>query len=622
MRGSRAHGSAARHPILENPSGLCYWDAGPAMVTLALVLSWLLSCLLVPPLVAALAGGGEWIAGPLRLAFYDLGDAALTLAGVSVWMLRPPRAGRFTSALAALSLISLACATALQYAPVRDAPVWLDLKAERLILGGWLLWALAAWVGRRGAPGPGGALRAAVLVTALAAGAALHAGLARLDRDGLAQRLAGEPAARAAPQRAPDLLLIVVDALRADALEARHALPFLAELAEKSLVFQRAVAPAPWTVPSVIALMTGRYPSSIDPVDRGRAWCSPEDRAAQRLPSEVPRLAERLSEAGYATAGFTKTPFLAPGAGFEQGFAVYERVHGDTAERHSAGQLVGAALRWARAMAALRSRGDRRPWFLYLHFMDSHINYDPPPAFHSPRARAYRGPMDGRAASLHRMLRDGAQPDAADAAQLRELYAGEVRYLDGELERLFSALSGAGLVDERTVVVFTADHGEQFGEHGGWEHGDIHLENVAVPLMLRAPGLTPGRRDDPASLVDLMPTLAALLGLPSLDLGDGRNLLAGEDGRARVVMTDYGDRLRVTGSRWALLRRGLRPPELYDLLADPGETRDLAGERADVVAALTRLAEAHEARPPLQLEAAPDDRLELDLDALRALGYF
>lgn len=224
---------------------------------------------------------------------------------------------------------------------------------------------------------------------------------------------------------------------------------------------------------------------------------------------------------------------------------------------------------------------------------------------------------------MHAIIRRGGEsPRPDEVAQLRELYAGEVRYIDSQLARLFDALQDQGLLDDETCVVFTSDHGEQFGEHGGWLHGDIHGENVRVPLMVRAPGQAPGLRDDPANLVDVLPTLAGILDLPSLSQGDGRDLLAPDAANSGVaVLTEYGDQSRLTGPRYSLLSRPGGRASLYDLKTDPGEEHDLAESHPDVVAEMMALIEAHVARPTLSLPTESPTSVELDTEALEAIGY-
>jgi arylsulfatase A-like enzyme len=421
-----------------------------------------------------------------------------------------------------------------------------------------------------------------------------------------------------------------VDTLRADALGAYGAQPspspFLDELAAESVVFEHTVSQAPWTVPSVASLLSGLYPTSfmhrrheLEPIG--------DDGRLRRLPEALPWLPLRLKEAGYHTAAFQKNPLLRQGTRFERGFDVYEWVRGNTAEHESGAQLTDAILRWADAMAERRAEGRPGSFFLYAQFMDPHIEYRPPDEFLADLPKGYHGPVDGGTKSVRRVEEQPGGPTEADLAQIRGRYRGDVAYLDRELRRLHEGLTERGLLGERTVLVLVADHGEQFFEHGEFMHGDVHRENLHVPFLLRAPGLAPARIAAPVGLIDVAPTLAELLGLGPLPVAEGRSVLAlarGEPLAAPPALSDgvRPDDARVTGPRYSLVRRrGV--DRLYDLHADPGETRDLSGEAPEALAELREILARHDSRAPLvepgEVEDAPVDEQTREL--LEALGY-
>jgi arylsulfatase A-like enzyme len=450
------------------------------------------------------------------------------------------------------------------------------------------------------------------------------AGALAADARDLALRIA---APRAASAPGTDVIFVLVDTLRADFLGCYGAAPSpspaIDALAARSVFFERAFAQASWTFPSVAALMTSRHPSRLgllEPPDPTRGNGLPV------VPDGPPRLAELLRARGFHTAAFYKNPFLEPGSGFERGFEVYEHVGGDGADGHSGGQLVSEALRWARALADARARGDQAPFFLYLHFMEPHIDYQPPAEFVPEEARAYRGPQDGSARKLHRARR-GSGFTPADVAYLRAMYRGDVAYLDTQIARLREELTRLGLWRDDTLFVFTADHGEQFGEHGDWEHGDMHVENVHVPLFLHGPRLAARRVPDVVRLVDVTPTLLALEGLPPLADAEGRSLsplLRGDALPTLPAVSELGWRWRVTDDPFSLVIEGDQH-ELYDLRADPGEKQDLAASDPATVARLRAFLDAHEAagRSAAGGSGAAvgrplDDRMR---EQLKALGY-
>ncbi len=478
---------------------------------------------------------------------------------------------------------------------------------------------------------------------------------------------------RSTPIGRPDLVWIVADTLRADASGlAGGALrsadppgpstdassttgrstptPNLDRLASGGVVFARAIAPAPWTLPSMWSLLTGRHPSTLDPIGRGAA--TDIDRLP-RLDPGVPTWIEALRSIGYRTVGFQKNPFLARGSGIESAFDVYRSVGGDRAERHSGAQLTRAALRWATLFAQRRAQGDRDPYLLYVHFMDPHIDYRAPKRFWSEAARAYPGPVDGTAKDLHARLEAGAAPQGEDREQLRRLYAAEVAYLDARVEQLLEGLRERGLLDDSSLVVFSSDHGEQFGEHGGWEHGDLHRENVHVPWVLAGAGLIPQRIETPVSAMDLGPTILELLGAPDLVGAEGRSraalLLEPLSARSSLsglrpprpaqpepqpalqvqpLVTEYGRAIRWEEWPWVLIENADGRRELYDVSSDPDERQDRAADHPDRVAGMRERVAAHRSRPAARARGGrPRDplfRRELDpktLEALRALGY-
>ena len=458
---------------------------------------------------------------------------------------------------------------------------------------------------------------------ALAAGAALTGAVVAADRAHLEARIAGEGARDAAAGAAarPDVVLLVADTLRADALGLYGAepspSPTLDALGASSLVFERVFAQAPWTLPSMLSLFTSRHPSTLDP--EGFAA------ADRRLAAGIPTLAEALAKGGYHAAAFQKNPFLGPDSGLAGPFDVYEMVGGDSAELESGAQLVGAALRWSRAFRRAREGGDPRPYFLYVHFMDPHIDYLPPGDYFPEETRSYGGPIDGSARSVHRLLRSPAGPRPEDIRQMRRLYRAEVRYLDDQIARLIEGLRREGLFGPGTVVAFTADHGEQFGEHGGFEHGDLYVENVHVPLLLRAPSLLPRRIPEEVRLLDLAPTILDLAKAAPLPGQEGRSLLPlarGERPTAVPSITEQAAAVRLAQGPWVLIRRPDGSVELYDHREDPREQRNLAEEAPEVVAELTARLREHAARR--RPRRAATERREIDAttrEQLEALGY-
>lgn len=454
-------------------------------------------------------------------------------------------------------------------------------------------------------------------------------------------RLIGAPVVRVRDRRKrPNVVLLVVDTLRADRLSAhghpRRFSPHLDRLARQGLLFSEARAPSSWTIPSTAALITGRHP----------AGPGAEQGDVPAVDPVSVTLAERFSSQGYATGGFSANYVLEGSRGFDRGFETwYVAPFKDT--HLTARQLNRRALAWTGAQ-------QENPFFLYLQYMDPHGPYDAPTPEH-PRGKAAR-PFhidwghrwkDGNILPLVMGWTRLGSREAFE--QLEGYYHEEVTYVDHALGRLLAALRAAGQLEDAVVLV-TADHGEELFDHGHWSHGySLHRELVHVPMILSAPGLD-GREGTvvttPVSLLDAAPTLAALAGLAE-DPGqtDGLNLLeASPPGRTFFAVTSaFGvpSRYSVFDGRYAYMRfdraavsldspgksmaavwlAHVDPPAeaLYDTLADPLERENLVERYPELV---SRLLAALEARYP-QVQEAGDARLPetADLERLRALGY-
>lgn len=323
------------------------------------------------------------------------------------------------------------------------------------------------------------------------------------------------------------LLLVSVDTLRSDQLAAygseRGLTPRIDALAKESLVFTAAYAPASHTLPSISALLTGRYPEELGVWSNGSV-----------LPAGVPTLARAFRQAGWRTAAVVSNWILRRETGLDAGFEHFD----DHLPELEATRPMPERLAPDTTRAALDALDACLPaaparCLLWVHYQDPHGPYTPPAAL---RKRELAGvpPGPDELPVLPTPFGPGGIPSyqflegRRDAAFYRAGYAGEVAFLDTELGRLLDGVSDRGL-DDRAVVVFTADHGESLGEQGYWfSHGELLTDpQVRVPLLLRVPGRAPGRRNDTASLVDLLPTLSGLLlgAAPDADR-PGRALLA------------------------------------------------------------------------------------------------
>lgn len=400
------------------------------------------------------------------------------------------------------------------------------------------------------------------------------------------------------PTNARNLLLITVDTLRADRLGAygydEPTSPAIDALAAHSVLFEQAQVQSAWTLPSLASLMTSLYTSTHG------CW-----NFASRLDESFTTLAERLRGEGYTTAGVASHVFLDERYGLQQGFDSFDvELVKDFVASHEA---ITSEQVTAKGLAFLAARtDDERPWMLWVHYFDPHATY-----------RVHPGLSE----------RFGTSAEASR-------YDGEVAFTDRAIGELLSGLEAAGLGGE-TIVVLVADHGEEFGEHGGTGHGrTLHREILHVPLMLSVPGIEPRRVAEPVESVDLLPTLLELLGLEPAEHAAGRSLLPAmlgdalpERPRLAELALHTNDPIEsFSADGWKLVyQRGSKRVMLFDLVSDPGELQDVAAAHPEVVGELQRrleartaeareLGERFEASGPLEL--TPEE-----IERLRALGY-
>jgi len=476
-----------------------------------------------------------------------------------------------------------------------------------------------------------------------------------------------EPPAAPPVQPAPRVdrvILISIDTLRADHLgvygHARFTSPVLDALASQGAVFEDASSAAPWTLPSHASMLTGLYPLRHHVVTSQTA-----------LPDSVPTLASMFERAGFFTAAVVNSTWLKQTTfhltrDFDAFLAVDDADYG---RRTPSTWVTDQAIEW------MQDHLDER-LFLFVHYYDVHADYASLPAYEKLFVTPYEGPADGTGWQLQvenfddrhvayciaehdptvcafgssekprvideKMHKVGFDRD--DIRHLEELYDAGIRQLDSELGRLFGFIDQEGLRDG-TLVIVTADHGEEFLDHGRVEHFlTTYQEMLHVPLIVRGPGVPAGVRiDAPVSLVDVAPTALSVAGVPvpaGLDGVDLSPLLHGADAAAfeeRPIWGEaaggegYGPPLdsiyplyrSVRQGRFKLIHDALTGrSELYDLDADPHEQHDIRARAPQVAERLEALLAARhaDARAP----GDDGDAVKLDpdeLDRLRALGY-
>ncbi len=386
------------------------------------------------------------------------------------------------------------------------------------------------------------------------------------ERAELELALVGDPAAvsisaptlvtPAAPGRAPHVLVYLIDCLRADHVGAygyaRPTTPHLDALARDGVVFEQAWSCASWTKPSVGCLLTG-----LSGLRHGARTLD------DSLDPRVTTLAEAFDRAGYASAAFVDNPFVSSRAfGLTRGFEQVRQVVA-APTRRNINSLEGDALKLQRALAPWLVAHAGTRFLLYAHSIDLHAEYRPRPPF----TRLFTQP--------------GVTPRDVD------LYDAELRANDEAFGKLLALLKQLGLY-ESTLIVVTADHGEEFGEQGAWRHGHTLNQGLLhVPLIVKLAGRAPAARrvTTPVSSVDLLPTLLDLAGLPLPAGVEGHSLRDLLEGRAAEARTIFAEQLSPKEVLYAarderykavqqLLPRLMR--RLIDLRHDPHEMVDLS----------------------------------------------
>jgi len=427
-----------------------------------------------------------------------------------------------------------------------------------------------------------------------------------------------QPAPGAAPGVRRNVVIYLVDTLRAGHLGCygynRPVSPHIDAFARQSAVFRHTVAQSSWTRPTTTTILTGLLPRTHNVFSHRDA-----------LAPQAVTLAERLREVGYHTAGFVTNPNVAPNFGLDQGFELY-RLLGP--KRRTAAGINERAAEW------LDSEWKKdAPFFLYLHTMEPHAPYDPPPAFLQRFAPGLRNPAWTQMAFVEALEKGDAVGTPEVRQGLRNLYDAEIAANDEAFGALVDLLVQRKLWDD-TVIVFVADHGEEFGDHGGWEHGrTLYDEMLDVPLIVRIPGAGGKIVERQAQQVDVVPTILDALGLKLPADLEGRSLLALAEGPAidpqeEPAFSWLEERsLRsaaVTTPKWRLVEKRfpVSGSYLYDRQADPEERHNLAREqpvRAGYLRAQLRAVERSRLGTLKALEAKPLD--PETQNQLKALGY-
>ncbi len=426
------------------------------------------------------------------------------------------------------------------------------------------------------------------------------------------------------------IILVSLDTMRGDRLGAlgypKPLTPHLDALAREGVLFEQATSTAPWTLPSHASIFT-----SLLPFNHGST------RETRPLRPSLSTLAERLRNAGYRTAAFTGGAYVSSGFGFGQGFEIYE--NHDEGREKGAEKIAAAALAWVRSMRD-------QPFFVFVHTYEIHFPYTHTEFVDETFRAQGRKPLGvEELAAIHA----GKMVLTSEEQRFEsELYDGDVARADAVMGGMLETMRREGILD-RAVLVVLSDHGDDLWDHDDrWSPGhghSVYQELLHVPLIYRAPGLVAagGRIRMPVSLLDVLPTLLELQGIPGEAADQGRSLVASlaqgiepaslpmnaeatqygperfsrQDGNLKVIITPKPEEPREGSAQ------NLRPLQVFDLLDDPHEQRDLSAApphaASEVIEELWKRVERVWGRGSGEDHSGPIPK-QLE-EQLRSLGY-
>ena len=428
---------------------------------------------------------------------------------------------------------------------------------------------------------------------------------------------------RPSPPTDYNVVIIGIDTCRKDHMSLYDypyaTTPELEKLAKESVIFHNAVSTSPWTLPSFASLFTACYPTVHGAYGQFNSAFHP-------IRKSVPNGVREMSRAGLKTQAFVNAPFLLPEFGFPRGFDDYDASRSDNAHIRRADATFSAAMEWAGAHKS-------KPFFLFIHLFDPHLNYDPP-AGHLQRLQEltgldYKGPLEVPFSHFKSIRSGEVVLTPEDWAYVKMLYDAEISFVDEWCGRFIAFLKEQGLYD-KTMLVVCSDHGEEFMDHNGFEHGHTqYQELVNVPLIIKYPGSRDAGEHvhDPVSLVDIMPTVFDVLSLETPAEFQGKSL---SPVPSRPVFSEhvlYGRETKaVVVYPWKLIAHyRFEKVELYNLQDDPAEKNDVHQQEPEIVDKLTDLiqiwidqnleyGQGNEGKKPAQLD-------KKTLEELKSLGY-
>ena len=442
-----------------------------------------------------------------------------------------------------------------------------------------------------------------------------------------------------------NLVLITIDALRADAIEPynpNYKTPAFSLLANRSIVFDRAYSSTPWTMPSLASMFSG-----LNPRAHG---CMEPDRC---LANEVNNLAEILNARGFKAMAIIYQKLFEAHTGFEKEFKKYSlitchpvKLYQDYfapiskyVEKLFGGFPLMTELTTIEALRTLNAQNS--PFFLWIHYLDPHGPYTPPKKFlelvkKPPEPTNLPGHATGYPETinpeiLQMLQKNSPPPKPYETEYVRDMYQAEVFFIDEQLDLILKSLESTGLASF-TYLIVTSDHGEEFYEHKGWDHGHtLYSEVLKVPLMISGPKIAQSRIECLTTSPDIFATVLALVDIPPPIICHGKNLLKvaqqqscpSEELTFSTAFAELIERDAILSWPYKLI---YPPMELYRVDEDPSEKNEISAQNIDLALELKwklqqKVAADYRIFKRLGIKPVPSDAKKLQHELLKSLGY-
>jgi len=421
--------------------------------------------------------------------------------------------------------------------------------------------------------------------------------------------------------KGPNIILISIDALRADHLSCygyhRNTSPNIDQLAREGVLFKNCFSQATWTLPSHASIFLSQY-----------VWRHKLDDKKKRMGNSNVTVAEILKDRNYTTWAFVGGGFVSAKYGFSRGFEIYEDKIPGRPGRYEISSYINKLLSWLESIKS-------RKFFLFIHTCDVHGPYNPPsPYFHLYMKSHYERIKTPKGIQLEKL--NTLELTSEEIKYIMAVYDGCINYVDDRLGELFEKLTHLG-IDDNTIIIVTADHGEAFGEHGKLgHHGKPYIEELQVPLIMKGPGIPRNRiYENWAQHIDIIPTILEILNIPQRKELQGRSLLPLmnncdlEEGFKTYSFGQDKDKpqcpfsMSLRTKEWTYIMNQDGPDELYDRINDPKEQDNVIEKRPMIAQKLKEeledfIALTGEGKPRVAEEAHIDEELK---EQLKSLGY-